>query len=182
MALKATIYKAELQVADLERHYYQDHNLTLACHPSETDERMMVRLLAFAHNAHEALEFGKGLSDAEEPDLWQRDLTGAVERWIEVGLPDERRILKACGRAEQVVVYAYGGRAAELWWNQVGPKLARAANLTVFSLPWAATQDLSKLVRRTMRLQATIQEGQVLVTSEDGSVAVDLDVLRRPAQ
>jgi Uncharacterized protein conserved in bacteria len=182
MALKATIYKAELQVADLERHYYQDHNLTLARHPSETDERMMVRLLAFAHNAHEGLEFGKGLSDAEEPDLWQRDLTGAVERWIEAGLPDERRILKACGRADQVVVYAYGGRAAELWWNQVGPKLARAANLTVFSLPWAATQDLSKLVRRTMRLQATIQEGQVLVTSEDGSVAVDLDVLRRPAQ
>lgn len=178
MALKATIYKADIQIADLERHYYQDHALTIARHPSETDERMMVRLLAFAHRAHEALEFGKGLSEAEEPDLWQRDLTGAVEHWIEVGLPDERRILKACGRAAQVTVYAYGGRAADLWWGQVGPKLTRPANLTVFSLPYDATQSLAKLARRTMRLQATIQEGQVLVTSEDGSVSVDLQVLR----
>lgn len=182
MALKATIYKADLQIADLERYYYQDHALTIARHPSETDERMMVRLLAFAHNAHEALEFCKGLSDMEEPDLWQRDLTGAVERWIEVGLPDERRILKACGRAEQVVIYAYGGRAVELWWKPLEAKLARATNLTVFSLPYAATQALGQLARRTMRLQATIQEGQVLVTSEDGSVAVDLDVLRLPAE
>lgn len=179
MALKATIYKADLQIADLERHYYRDHALTIARHPSETDERMMVRLLAFAHQANEALEFGKGLSEADEPDLWRRDLTGAVEQWIEVGLPDERRILKACGRAAQVAVYAYGGRAADLWWNQMGPKLARPTNLTVFSLPYEATQALAKLARRTMRLQATIQEGQVLVTSEDGSVAVDLEVLRK---
>jgi uncharacterized protein YaeQ len=181
MALKATVYKADLQIADLDRHYYRDHSLTLARHPSETDERMMVRLLAFARNADEALVFGKGLSETEEPDLWQRDLTGAVERWIEVGLPDERRILKACGRAAQVVVYAYGGRGAELWWSQAGPKLARAANLTVFNLPYAATQELAAMARRTMRLQATIQEGEILLTGEDGSVRVELETLRRAA-
>jgi len=99
MAIKSTIYKATLQVADMDRHYYADHALTIARHPSETDERMMMRCLAFALNAGEALAFGKGLSDADEPDLWQRDLTGAIQLWIEVGQPDEKRILRACGRA-----------------------------------------------------------------------------------
>src|SRR5678816_1520267 len=111
MALKATIFKAELSIADVDRGYYADHALTIARHPSETDGRMMVRLLAFALNAHERLEFGKGLSDTDEPDLWQKSLTGAIEHWIEVGQPDDKRLLRACGRADRVTVYAYGNRA-----------------------------------------------------------------------
>jgi uncharacterized protein YaeQ len=103
MALKSTIYKAELQIADMDRHYYADHALTIARHPSETDERMMVRVAAFALFAQERLEFCKGLSDTDEPDLWQKDLTGAIETWIEVGQPDERRIAKASGRSNEVV-------------------------------------------------------------------------------
>ena len=122
MALKSIIYKAQLQVADMDRHYYAEHALNIACHPSETLQRMMTRILVFALNAHEQLEFGKGLSDADEPDLWQKDLTGAIERWIEVGQPDERRVLKACGRAGQVLVYAYGN-SADIWWKQ---KIGRA--------------------------------------------------------
>ena len=114
MALKATIFKADLQIADMDRNYYQDHALTLARHPSETDERMMVRLLAFAIHADEALTFTKGLFDTEEPDLWQKDLTGAIQLWIEVGQPDEKRILKACGRSEQVIVYSYGA-TSHIW-------------------------------------------------------------------
>lgn len=110
MALKSTIYKAELQIADMDRHYYADHALTVARHPSETDERMMVRIVAFALFAHERLEFCKGLSDVDEPDLWQKDLTGAIDVWIEAGQPDERRIAKAAGRAGQVTVIAYGGK------------------------------------------------------------------------
>jgi uncharacterized protein YaeQ len=110
MALKSTIHKAELQIADMDRGYYADHAVTIARHPSETDERMMVRLLAYAHGASDRLAFGKGLSDTDEPDLWERDLTGAIERWIDVGLPDERRLAKAAGRSLRVVVYAYGGR------------------------------------------------------------------------
>ena len=126
MALKATVFKADLSVADIDRGYYRDHALTLARHPSETDERMMVRLLAFALHADDALAFGRGLSAEDEADLVRRDLTGAVELWIDVGLPDERDLRKACGRSPEVHVYAYGGRACALWWEKARPR-ARAA-------------------------------------------------------
>ena len=133
MALKSVIYKAQLQVADMDRHYYADHALNIACHPSETLQRMMARILVFALHAHESLELAKGISDVDEPDLWQKDLTGAIQLWIELGQPEERRILKACGRAEQVIIYAYGNNA-QIWWKQIANKLARAKNLTVLQL------------------------------------------------
>src|SRR5512144_2711847 len=131
MAVGATIFKAVLQIADMERNYYHDHGLTLARHPSETDERMMVRLLAFALHAHEYLEFGQGMTDEEEADLWQKDLTGAIELWVDVGIPDEKLIRKACGRASQVVVYCYGGRVADMWFAQNGTQFARQKNLSI---------------------------------------------------
>src|SRR4249920_1896129 len=135
MAPKATIYKAELQVSDMDRHYYATHALTLAQHPSETNERLMVRLLAFALYADERLEFGRGLSSDDEPDLWRKSLTGEIEQWIELGQPDEQRIRKACGRARQVVVVNYGGRSADIWWDKIGTGLARSNNLTVIDIP-----------------------------------------------
>src|SRR5450830_120488 len=152
MAIKATVFKANLQIADMERHYYQEHALTLSQHPSETDERMMVRLLAFALHAHEYLEFGQGMTADDEADLWQKDLTGTIELWIDVGLPDEKLIRKACGRAKQVVVYTYGGRGADIWWNQNGSKLERLNNLTVINLPETTSRALATLVQRTMQL------------------------------
>src|ERR1035437_9883578 len=147
MALKSTIFKAELQVSDMDRNYYQNHLLTIARHPSETDERMMVRVLAFALYAHEAMIFGKGLSADDEPDIWQKDMTGAIERWIDVGLPDEKRIRKACGRAEQVVIVSYGGRAADLWWGPLSGALKRFDTLTVINLPPACSAALTGLVK-----------------------------------
>jgi uncharacterized protein YaeQ len=177
MALKATIFKADLQVADMDRHYYGDHTLTIARHPSETDERMLVRLLAFALHAHEALSFGKGLSAEDEPDLWQKDLTGAIDLWIDVGQPDEKRILKACGRSTQVVVYSYSS-ASRVWWNQVGGKLARARNLRVMNVPSEASLALAKLAERTMRLQCTIQDGQIWFSGGDQTVQIELDVFQ----
>lgn len=177
MALKATIFKADLQVADMDRHYYGDHALTIARHPSETDERMMVRLLAFALHAHDALAFGKGLSSDDEPDLWQKDLTGAIEKWIEVGQPDERRILKACGRASHVVVYSYSN-TSNVWWNQVAGKLNRARNLQVFNLPSALTTELARMAKRTMQLQCTVQEGQIWIANGEESVQLELEVLK----
>ena len=114
MSPKSTVYKVELQVSDLDRHYYQEHNLTLALHPSETEERLMVRLLAFAMNADERLLFGRGLSTDDEPDLWQRDDTGEIALWIETGQPDEADIRRACGRARQVLIYTYSGRSAQV--------------------------------------------------------------------
>lgn len=161
MALKSTIFKVELQIADLDRNYYQTHNLTLARHPSETDERMMVRVIAFALNAHEALEFGKGLSADDEPDLWRRDLTGAIEQWIEVGLPDEKRLRRACGRAEQVLVLSYGGRVADLWWEQNQSALRKLDKLSVINLVPEATEALAARVERTMQINCTVQEGEL---------------------
>lgn len=178
MALKATIFKADLQIADMDRHYYHDHALTIARHPSETDERMMVRLLAFACHANDALGFGKGLFDIDEPDLWQKDLTGALDLWIEVGQPDEKRILKACGRAAQVVVYSYGSNSA-IWWNQVANKLGRAQNLTVLGLPAATAQLLGKLAQRSMQLQCSIEDGEIWLRTEAAAVAVELVALQR---
>ena len=181
MALKATIFKADLQIADMDRRYYGDHTLTIARHPSETDERMMVRLLAFALHAHEAMSFGRGLSADDEPDVWQKDLTGTIEIWIDVGLPDEKRIRRACGRARQVFIYSYGGRGAELWWDLVSTKLGQVVNLSVLSLPVASTQALAKLALRNMQLQFTIQEGQIWISDKDQVVELGPETLKAPA-
>ncbi len=180
MAIKATIFKANLQIADMERHYYQDHSLTLARHPSETDERMMVRLLAFALHAHEYLEFGQGMTNDEEADLWQKDLTGAIKLWIDVGMPDEKLIRKACGRADQVVVYCYGGRVADMWYTQNSAQFERQKNLTIINLPVASTRELAKLAQRTMDLQSTIQDGQVWLSDSANSVQVERVMLKTP--
>lgn len=181
MALKATIFKANLQIADMDRHYYASHALTIARHPSETDERMMVRLLAFARHAREQLAFGKGLSEADEPDLWEKDLTGAIELWIDVGLPDEKRILKASGRAKQVVIYCYGGHGAKLWWKAINPKLARLKNLTVIDLSPPVTQALAKLAQRNMQFNCNIQDGGIWFSSDEETVQVDFVVLQVPS-
>jgi len=178
MAIKATIFKANLQIADMERHYYQDHSLTLARHPSETDERMMVRLLAFALHAHEYLEFGQGMTADDEADIWQKDLTGAIDLWIDVGLPDEKLVRKACGRARQVVVYCYGGRVAEMWFAQNGDQFTRQKNLAIVNLPQESTRALAALAQRTMQLQCTIQDGQVWLGDGEESVMVERVVLK----
>lgn len=177
MALNATIHKVELQVSDMDRHYYAGHALTLARHPSETAERLMVRLLAFALYADERLEFGKGLSDEDEPALWRKAYSGEIELWIELGQPDEVRIRKACGRARQVVVISYGGNTAEIWWNKLGQTLGRHRNLSVLDIPAATVDELAALLQRGMRLQALVQDGQLQLIGENGTVAVD--ALRR---
>jgi uncharacterized protein YaeQ len=182
MALRATIYKAELAVADIGRGRYADHALTIARHPSETEERMMLRVLAFALHAEDALEFGRGLSTEDEPDLWLKDPTGAIELWIDVGLPDEKRVRKACGRAGRVVVLAYGGHRAELWWWQAAPALARFDNLSVLAVPPEASAAIARLAGRSMRLSCTIQEGQVWLGSGDDGAAVEPQSLKRGAQ
>ena len=169
MALKSTMYKADCQVADIDRGYYQTHNLTIALHPSETEERMVVRLLAFVINAHEHLQFTKGLSSDDEPDLWQLSLTGDIELWIDVGMPDEKRIRKASSRADKVIIYSYGGRNT-VWWKQIQPKLERFNNLTVINLPKSATDQLAMLLKRVMQLQISLQDGQIWI-SDDQNMA-----------
>ena len=181
MALKATIFKADLQIADMDRNYYHRHALTIARHPSETDERMMVRLLAFAVHADSALGFGRGLSIDDEPDLWLKDLTGAILLWIDVGRPDEKRVRKACGRARQVFIYSYGGQGAGTWWDQVRLKLDPMRNLTVVNLPAATTQALAKLAQRTMQLQCTIHDGLISMSDANQSVQLEWAIVKTAA-
>ena len=180
MALKSTIFKAELQIADLERNYYQNHTLTIARHPSETDERMMVRVLAFAMHADSALTFGKGLSAEDEPDLWRKDLTGVIELWIEVGLPDEKRIRRACGRARQVVVVTYGGRVADMWWQQNKAALQRQDNLTVINLSPEDSRALAALAKRGMQLQCTLQDGELWLIVDGENTRITPEIRLAP--
>ncbi len=170
MALKATVFKAELQVSDLDRHYYATHNLTLARHPSETDERMMARLIAFALFADEALQFTKGLCEDDEPELWQKNLSDEIELWVELGHPDEKRLRKACARGRQAVVICYSGSAAEIWWQGVKGKAHTLDNLQVINLPALGIAALAALVERSMRMQVTIQDGELWIGLGEGSV------------
>jgi len=173
MALKATIYKADLQIADMDRHVYRDHALTIARHPSETDERMMVRVLAYALYVQDGIAFTKGLFDVDEPEVWVKNLTGEITLWIDLGQPDEARIRRACGRAGQVIVLCYSS-SCEVWWKQIAGKLTRFANLTVLQLPADTTQALAALAERSMRLQCMVQDGEVWLNSENTSVPVTL--------
>ena len=180
MALKATIFKADLAVADLDRNYFDTHALTLARHPSETDARMMVRLLAFALHASPTLAFGRGLSTEDEPALWQRDPTGSIEVWVDVGLPDERLLRKASGRAERVVLYAYGGRAVDLWWERNQRALQRVDNLAVRTVGAEVLDALSRLAERSMQLQCTIQDEQIWFSNGSTTVPLTLGSLKPP--
>ncbi len=177
MALKSTIYKADLSVADLDRNIYADFPLTLALHPSETEERLMVRLVAFALYADEQLSSGPGISSPGDADLWQRDLTGRIQRWIEIGLPDDKQVARANGRADEVVVVAYG-RGVDMWWRGIESKLTRFNKLTVLRIADDQCKELTRLAHRNMKLAATIQEGHVLIAGNAGSVDVAIEVLK----
>lgn len=177
MALKSTIFKASVQIADMDRSVYAERTLTLALHPSETEERLMVRLLAYAlqlpkDQREGELLFARGLSDSDEPDLWQHDLSGQLRHWMEVGQPDDRRLSKACGRAHRVTVYCYAASAA-IWWAGLAPKLARLSRLTVWQLPSAQSRALAALARRNLQVQVTVQDGHIWVSDDQNSVELN---------
>lgn len=176
MALKATICKAELQVTDLDREYYQAHSLTIAQHPSETHERMMLRILAFALNASEALSFTRGISTDDEPDIWQKNLSGEIEVWIDLGQPDDKRVRKACGRAHQVIIYTYKNRSANIWWDQARDRLARFNNLAVVHLNVAEHTALEEMAARNMLLQCTVQDGTIWLSDETHNIEIEAAV------
>jgi uncharacterized protein YaeQ len=176
MALKSTVYKIQLQIADMDRSYYGDHAVTIARHPSENDERLMMRLLAFAVHAEEGLAFANGLCEPDEPDLWTKDLTGAIRLWIDVGLPEEKLLRKACGRAEQVVLLAYG-RTVDLWWQDARSGLSKLKNLRVLAVPAAASQALAAIAERNLQLQCTVQDGQIWLGTSQETVQLELTTL-----
>lgn len=177
MAQKSTVFRAELQLSDMNRGYYKSHTITIARHPSETDERMMMRILAFIVYASDDLTFAQGLTDSNEPDLWEKDLTGSISLWIMVGLPDEKQIRKAAGRALRVVVFSYGS-AADLWWSSLS-HAAKTDNLSVITIPQAESIELAGLVQRSMQLQCTIQDNDIWISCPEGTVELHLTCLKR---
>ena len=180
MSLKATIYKASVQLSDIDRSVYGDYPVTIARHPSESDERMLIRLLAFALNVpadndHGALEFAKDMWEADEPSLWQKDYTGDIVHWIEVGQPDEKRLLRASARVGRVSVYSFSA-STPTWWKGIETKLTRARNLSVWQIPSDQSRALAALAQRTMELQVTVQDGAFWVG--DGTRSIEVAPVR----
>ena len=170
MAAKATIYKANLNIANMDTHYYAEHSLTLAKHPSENDLRLMIRLLAFMFNANEDLVFCKGISQDDEPDLWQKDLSGEIQLWIDLGQPDEKRIKKACGRSKKVIIYVYQEGMATSWFKQNQKLLNRFKNLSIIFLN--IDENVEELCARSMTLQANISDGELSLINQDNTVSI----------
>lgn len=175
MAIKSTIFKVDLQITDLDRDYYQAHLLTVARHPSETNERMLMRIIAYALHASDELAFTKGISSDDEPDIWEKSLSDEIYLWIDLGQPDEKRIRQACGKSKNVIIYTYNHRSAEIWWSQIKAKLERFKNLSVFNLSVVNPDELESMVDRTIELQCTIQDGQVWLSNNTLTVQVEKD-------
>jgi uncharacterized protein YaeQ len=185
MAIKATIYKANIHLADIDRGLYADHAVTVARHPSETDERLLIRLLAFALNVpadtdHGPLEFAKDMWDPDEPSLWQKDYTGDIVHWIEVGQPDEKRLLRMASRVGRVSVYSFSS-STPIWWGGLAPKLTRLRNLTVWQIPAEQSEALAALAQRTMELDVTVQDGGIWLGDGQRSLEVTPQRLLGPA-
>ena len=172
MALKSTVFKAKLSISNTASHYYQDHQLTIARHPSETNERMMMRLLSFVLNAHEDLNFTKGLSTDEEPDLWQKNLVGDVLLWVEVGLPSEKRLLKACQQSREVKIYTYQGRLVAPWLEKIRPLMKRFEKLSIWDIDPKYSQALSELAERSIDIQCTVDEQNIWVSDGDSMLEI----------
>ena len=171
MALKATIYKADLNIANMDVHQYGDYQLTMALHPSETIERLIVRILAYARYADEALEFTKDLFETDEPALWQKDLTGQLQTWIEVGLPDEDKVKKASARCDKVVVVTYGSAVDE--WYKRSSKIKTLKNVEVWQLTEATTTAIQALCERTMQLQLNVMDGEWTLIGDNAQAVVE---------
>lgn len=164
----------------MDRHYYQTHDLTLAQHPSETDHRFMMRIIAFILNAHKRLVFTKGLCVDDEPEVWQKSLSDEIELWIDFGQVDEKRIRKACGRSKQVIIYTYNQRKAKVWWDQNGSKLQRHKNLKVMhiSVSGEASDNgnniIDTFVERNMPLQCNIQDGELFLSNNENNIEINV--------
>ncbi len=171
MAISSTINKVSLSIANMDSHYYQNHDLTVAQHPSETDTRFMIRLIAFMLNASDTLSFTKGLSSDDEPDVWQKSLTGDIELWMDLGQPDEKRIRKACGKAQNVIIYTYNQRKAKPWWEQNKGKLQRFNNLSLFHIN---ADNIDVMVKRSMRLQCNIQDNELYLSDDNNNSSISV--------
>ena len=174
MALKATIFKVNLSICDLNQHYYDDLALTVAQHPSENERRMMFRIVLFALHAKEKAIFTKGLCTQDEPELWTHNLIGEIEHWIELGTPDLKRIKQACGKARKVTIYTYQERASIEWFESLKTSLERFNNLTIIHLKQANGIEIEALASRSMDLSVTIQDQEICLANDAGQTCLML--------
>ncbi|NRA84971.1 MAG: YaeQ family protein [Gammaproteobacteria bacterium] len=175
MATKATIFKANINVADMDREVYLDKNLTVAQHPSETVQRMMLRIVAWALNANDQLGFTKGLSDEDQPDLWQVSYSDEIELWVDLGTPDEKRIKKGSVRGKKSVIYTYGENSARNWWKQQQSNARKFKNLEVYFIDDQSMTALADAATRTMNLQFTIQGGEVWLNTDNETIELNIE-------
>jgi len=186
MAIKATIFKAQIQLADMDRHVYTDDiSLTIARHPSETDERMMIRVLALVMGWPKdqmagTMELAKDMWDTDEPALWHKNYVNEIVHWVDVGQPDDKRLMKACGRANRVTLWVFHS-STDVWWNTIANKLTRADKLTVWQVPSEQSLELSKMAARSMQLQFTVQDGSIWIANGKDSVEIHPQRLMGPA-
>ncbi|MDX2470131.1 MAG: YaeQ family protein [SAR324 cluster bacterium] len=170
MALKANIAKVNLTLSNINDHYYEDYRLTLAQHPSETDLRMIIRLAAFGLFASEGLEFTKGISTDEEPDIWSHKATGEIEHWIDLGQPTEKRIRQSISKAEKITIVGYHKEKFSRWFKGLDKKFLAQKKLEIYFLESVGTSKPEDLVQKTMDLSCTIQEDQMLLGNETTQV------------
>lgn len=178
MALQATPYKVELDISNVDQGIYDSVKIVVARHPSETELRLTARILAYALYYHEHLKFGRGLSDADEPALWQVNLAGVIEHWVDVGQPDPERMLKSSRKAPLCSVVAYGN--IRVWADKTLPKIADINNLSIVALPENEHQALSAMAQRNMHWGVMITDNVVYVSDENGQVAMPLAILKEP--
>lgn len=176
MALKPTIYKFRISLSDLNRDYYNTLNLTVAQHPSETVERMMVRVLAFCLNAQEHLVFTKGLSEIDEPDIWVRSLDDQTLLWVDVGEPAADRIKKNCRLSQEVKIYCFNSKA-DVWWSQIENKINQLS-ASIYKFDWENIQALAAMVKRTMDVSVSITGNSIYVATESGECEINYITLK----
>ena len=179
MALKATIYKVKLEISDCDRNYFHSHELTISCHPSETEQRMMVRLLAFALYASDDLSFTKGLCADDEPELWNKNLSGEIEQWISLGQIDEKQLRKSLGRSKQVIIMTYNGNKSSIWWEKNHSKYSQLNNLQIHNIKTEDVTAMQDFVSRNMDLQLTIQEGIIWLSDSSQTISIEPEIWLR---
>ena len=176
MAQPAIIYRVNIQLSDVDRNLYQKLQTTVARHPSETPERLIARVLAYAVRFDPELAFTKGISAGDEPDLWIKGPDGRVTTWIEVGQPDPERLLKASRHAGRVILFAYGPTRFR-WENQHLSRLSAISNLTVLGIEYDFLSQIVARLQRAVNWELTITEGNLYLSIGEETLASALTVL-----
>lgn len=174
MALSSSIYRADIDLSNLNTHQYENYNLTMAKHPSESESRMMFRLLAYLYCAHEDLAFTKGLSAQDEPEIWQKDFAGDIVQWIELGLPDLKRIRQASGKSKSVKIFTHHQSKSEDWWSKIKGSLIRNDKVEVYHLNLVEEFDLEDLVSKSMKLSCVIEDGVMHLSNDDLRIGIEV--------